>query len=175
MENQKLNKLMLNTAFSCMACDGDIDPQEVQLIKELHRESNVFGDINLEEEMDILYRKVQDNAKQFIRNYFANLSAIQLSNEEELKLIEVAIATIKADKKIEYSEVKFFKVIRSKLKIEDQSILEQHPDFEDYLQRDIISDSYLAGLMDDFMNLGTFTSANFEDLDLKSFIENGDG
>ena len=175
MEITKLNRLMLNTVFSCMACDGDIDLKEVQFIKELHRESNVFGDINLEDEMDTLYREIKDNPKQFIRNYFSNLSAAQLKPEEELKLIEVAIATIKADNKIEYSEVKFFKVIRSKLKIDDDQILGQHPDFEDYLQRDIISESYLAGLMDDFMNLGTFTASNFEDLDLKSLIQDGDG
>ena len=174
MEITELNKLMLKTAFSCMACDGDIDPQEVQIIKDLHKESNVFGDINLDDEMGTLYREIKETPKQFIRNYFSNLSAAQLKPEEELKLIEVAIATIKADKKIEYSEVKFFKVIRSKLKIEDQKILEQHPDFEDYLQRDIISDSYLASIMDDFMNLGTFTTTNFEDVDLKSLIQDGD-
>ena len=47
-----------------------------------------------------------------------------MSEQNELKLIEVAIETIKADEKIEYSEVKFFKVIRSNLKIKNEVIIE---------------------------------------------------
>jgi len=60
------------------------------------------------------------------------------------------IETIKADEKVEYSEIKFFKVIRSKLKIENERILKIHADFEEYLEQDIISDSYLSRLQDDF-------------------------
>jgi hypothetical protein len=80
------------------------------------------------------------------------LISFELSEANELKLIEVAIATIKADDIIEYSEIKFFKVIRSKLKIDNEPILEKHPDFEDYLEQDIISDSYLARLQNDFLD-----------------------
>jgi hypothetical protein len=78
-----------------------------------------------------------------------------LSEQNELKLIEVAIETIKADEKIEYSEVKFFKVIRSNLKIKNDVILVVHPDFEEYLEQDIISESYLSKLQDDFFDTNT--------------------
>ena len=76
------------------------------------------------------------------------------------KLIEVAIDTIKADEKVEYSEIKFFKVIRSKLQIKDEPILEKHPDFEDYLEQDIISELYLSRLQEDFFD--THISNEFE-------------
>ena len=89
-----------------------------------------------------------------------SLPTNELTEEEELKLIEAAIDTIKADEKVEYSEIKFFKVIRSKLKIENEPILEIHPDFEEYLEQDIISDSYLSRLQDDFFD--THTSKEFE-------------
>lgn len=72
----------------------------------------------------------------------------------------MAIDTIKADEKVEYSEIKFFKVIRSKLKIDNEPILEKHPDFEDYLEQDIITDSYLSRLQDDFFD--TRISNEFE-------------
>jgi hypothetical protein len=78
-----------------------------------------------------------------------------LSEQNELKLIEVAIETIKADEKIEYSEVKFFKVIRSNLKIKNDVILGVHPDFEEYLEQDIISESYLSRLQNDFFDTNT--------------------
>ena len=155
MEKNNLNKLLLKTAFSCMACDGDIDKREVKLIKELHQEHKTFGEIDINSELDTMLLALNQDGPKFLRDYFSELTSTELSEAEELKLVEVAIETIKADDKIEYSEVKFFKVIRSKLKIADEPILEKHPDFEEYLEKDIISDSYLSNLLDDFFDTHT--------------------
>lgn len=150
MESTHLDKLLLRTAFSCMACDGDIDDSEIKLIKELHKSQKTFGDVNIDEELNALLHKINSEGATFLKDYFSLLAKSQLSTSDELKLIEVAIDTIKADDKVEYSEIKFFKVIRSKLNIDNEAILDVHPDFEEYLEEDIISDSYLARLQDDF-------------------------
>lgn len=150
METINFDKLLLKTAFSCMACDGDIDKREVKLIKQLHQENKTFGVIDINEELDKLLASINENGQEFLRGYFKELIAFDLTEADELKIIEIAIATIKADDKIEYSEVKFFKVIRSKLNIKNEPILAIHPDFEDYLEQDIISESYLSGLLDDY-------------------------
>ena len=152
METINFDKLLLKTAFSCMACDGDIDKREVKLIKQLHKDNNTFGGIDINSEMDALLLAINKDGHLFLKNYFNILATFELSETEELKLVEVAINTIKADEKIEYSEIKFFKVIRSKLKIGDALILEKHPDFEDYLEQDIISESYLERLQEDFFD-----------------------
>jgi uncharacterized tellurite resistance protein B-like protein len=152
MEALNFNKLLLKTAFSCMACDGDIDKREVRLIKDLQKETKVFGEIDINAELDTLLVSINHDGQQFLKDYFRELTSSELSEANELKLIEVAIETIKADEKVEYSEIKFFKVIRSKLKIENEPILEKHPDFEEYLEQDIISPSYLARLQDDFFD-----------------------
>ena len=172
MEQIKFDKLLLETAFSCMACDGDIDDTEIELIKSLHKEQKIFGDIDILVELNTLLVAINKNGSQFLKNYFNNLTSSPLTEKEELKLIEIAISTIKADDKIEYSEVKFFKVIRSKLKIGDEQILAMHPDFEEYLEQDIISASYLVRLQNDFLNtesLPTFTL--IEELD-NGILEN---
>ena len=153
MDTINFNKLLLKTAFACMACDGDIDKSEVKLIKRLHKESKTFGEIEINTELDKLLLAINENGQQFLRNYFKELIAFDLTEANELKIIEIAIEIIKADDKIEYSEVKFFKVIRSKLKIKNEPILEKHPDFEDYLDQDIISESYLSGLLDDYFDI----------------------
>ncbi|WP_163516531.1 tellurite resistance TerB family protein [Gelidibacter japonicus] len=152
METLNFNKLLLKTAFSCMACDGNIDKREIQLIKKLHMEKRTFGEIDINSELDMLLLAINKDGHQFLKSYFNELNSSELSEANELKLIEVAIETIKADDVIEYSEIKFFKVIRSKLKIDNDPILEKHPDFEDYLEQDIISDSYLSRLQDDFFD-----------------------
>lgn len=160
METLQFDKLLLKTAFSCMACDGDIDKREIKLIKRLHKEKKTFGDLDVNTEMDNLLIAINKDGHQFMKDYFNELTTSELTEANELNLIEVAIDTIKADEKIEYSEIKFFKVIRSKLKIDNDPILEKHPDFEDYLEQDIITDSYLARLQDDFFD--THISNEFE-------------
>lgn len=160
MEALKFKKLLLKTAFSCMACDGDIDKREIKLIKRLQQEKNTFGDIDINTEMDQLLFAINKDGHQFMKDYFDELITTELTESNELNLIEVAIDTIKADEKVEYSEIKFFKVIRSKLKIDNEPILEKHPDFEDYLEQDIITGSYLSRLQDDFFD--THISNEFE-------------
>lgn len=150
MDTVNFDKLLLKTAFSCMVCDGDIDKREVKLINKLHKENKTFGKIDLNSELDALLLANNKDGHQFLKNYFNELTNFELSEANELKLIEVAIDVIKADDDVEYSEIKFFKVIRSKLKIENEPILEKHPDFEDYLEQDIISESYLSRLQEDF-------------------------
>ena len=152
MEQIIFNKLLLKTAFSCMACDGDIDKREIVLIKTMHQNKKIFGDIDINLELDNLLLEINRDGHQFLKSFFSELKSSSLSEQNELKLIEVAIETIKADEKIEYSEVKFFKVIRSNLKINNVAILDIHPDFEEYLEQDIISDSYLSRLQDDFFD-----------------------
>lgn len=153
MEKLIFNKLLLKTAFSCMACDGDIDKREVALIKAMHQKEKIFGEIDINQELDKLLLEINRDSHNFLRSYFKELTSTELAEQEELKLIEVAINTIKADDKVEYSEVRFFKVIRSKLKIANEPILALHPDFEEYLEQDIISESYLTRLQDDFFDI----------------------
>lgn len=147
-----------------MACDGDIDKREIKLIRKLQLDFNIFGDLDIDRELESLLLAINKDGLRFLKDYFNELNESELSQSEELKLIEVAIATIKADEKVEYSEIKFFKVIRSKLEIDNKFILEKHPDFEEYLEEDIITESYLLRLQDDFFD--THDMPQFEKIDL---------
>ncbi|MDA8972694.1 hypothetical protein N9H15_02365 [bacterium] len=160
MEQQKFNHLLLNTAFSCMACDGVIDKREVILIKSLSNEKKIFGEIDINAQLDKLLHAINIDGHQFLRDYFSELTSTTLSEEDELKIISVSIDTINADDIIEYSEIKFFKIIRSKLKVSNNVILEQFPEIEEFLEQDIISQSYLSRLQDDFFD--THTLPTFE-------------
>jgi uncharacterized tellurite resistance protein B-like protein len=166
MTSNDFHLLLLRTAFSCMACDGDIDKREVELIKAFHHEQQTFGNLDIEQELESLLAAINTEGYQFLRNFVQQLAGSELDAQQELKLVEVAIDTIKADDKIEYSEIKFFKVIRAKLTISNESIMAAHPDFEEYLEEDIISDSYVNNLQDifsvasfsEFSNIGNFDS-----------------
>lgn len=149
---KNLNYLLLKTAFACMVCDGEIDEKEIDIIKMLQVENKTFGDINIEQEIEQLILSINQDSRNFIRVFFDELSHTALSTDEELQLIEVAIQMIEADENIEYNEIRFFKIIRSKLNISNKDILSKYPDWEEYLATDIISMSYLSSLESGFFD-----------------------
>jgi len=128
MDTISFDKLLLKTAFCCMASDGHIDKREVDLIRSMCERSPLFVNFNFLEEINILIEKINTKGKEFISYYFDLLAASTLSEQEELILIDFAIKTIEADEQIEYSEIKFFKSIRHRLKISDEKILAVYPD-----------------------------------------------
>jgi len=143
METVTFDKLLLKTAFCCMASDGHIDNREIALIENMCKNSLLFKDFNFHEEINLLVSKMNLSGKDFISNFFNLLIHSDLTIQEELILIDFAIRTIKADEQIEYSEIKLFKNIRNRLKISNENILEVYPDIEQFLEDDIITESYI--------------------------------
>ena len=139
MENKDFNKLLLLTAFSCMACDGEIAGEELSLIKELDAKEKLFGDIDVNLELNKLKEQVDKEGNMFLKRYIDELGKAELTDVQELTLLKVAYLTILADNKVEYNEVKFFKIIRSNMKkLDDDTILNKIEGIEDYfVQSDI--------------------------------------
>lgn len=146
------NELLLRTAFACMSCDGDIAKEEVELIKQMAQEKHLFGDVDIDKELDSLVNEINLKGKGFLKQYLASLDEASLTEEQELKVADVAVQTIRADNVIQYSEIKFFKVLRSNLKIvSDETLLEKIDGIdENYLAQDIQAD-YLQ-MYDDYFS-----------------------
>lgn len=147
------NELLLRTAFACMACDGDIAKEEVELIKKMAIERHLFGNIDIDKELNLLVKEINQRGKGFLRQYLLELSDQKLSKEDELKIADVAIQTIHSDNKVEYSEIKFFKVIRSSLNVvTDEDLLENIEGIDDnYLAQDIREDGFQ--IYNDYFNM----------------------
>ena len=143
METISFDKLLLKTAFCCMASDGHIDDREITQIKSMCEKSTLFIDFNFQEEINLLIDKINVDSKVFMSKYLDLLHNANLTEAEEITLIDFAIKTIKADEVIEYSEIKFFKNIRHRIKLTDDIIVKLHPDFELYLDEDIRTDNFL--------------------------------
>ena len=153
MESSNFEKLLLETVFCCMASDGHIDQREVDTIENLCTSSDMFNDLELHYEVNQLVQKINTDGKQFIQQYLEALTNAGLTETEELTLIDFALRTINADEILEYSEIKFFKNIRHRLKLSDNLILESHPDIEEFLEEDIKNDSYLKSITTQFLEL----------------------
>ena len=155
-------ELLLKTAFCCMASDGEIAPKEVALLKKLAKEEKLFGDLKIAKVVNSFVDQLNEQGYFFVDTYLKELSDAQMTEEEQLAIIKTALVTIKADEKVEYAEISFFKQIREKLSVSDEVILAAFPDepeMEEYLLPDIIDKS--AGLW----------SVSFSAIDLNELSE----
>lgn len=168
MEIISFDKLLLKTAFCCMASDGNIDKREITLVNYMSKKSLFFKNFNFKEEINLLVKDLNTKGKEFISFYFDELENSSLTEEEELILIDFAIQTIKADEQIEYSEIKFFKNIRRRLKVSNEIILENYNDIELFLEEDIITDSYFDKLTKQYLEEIELPPFNLIDIDANS-------
>ena len=136
METMK-NELFLRTAIACMACDGDIATEEIALVKQFTEQSELFSTINVESQLNDYVKQINEQGKKFLSGYLSDIANSELTENEEMEIVRIAIQTIEADNKIEYSEISFFKKIRQRLNVSDETILTEFPDKEDYLLPDI--------------------------------------
>lgn len=130
-------ELYLKTVFCCIACDGDIATEEVNLVRELSTKDELFNNIDTEKCINTWIAEINELGGKFLQSYLKEINTIDLSDKEQLLLVSLAFKAIEADNRIEYAEVKFFKKIRARLTISDEAILAKYPDKEDFLLPDI--------------------------------------
>lgn len=150
------NELYLKTLFCCSACDGEIAPEEVSLVKQLSLNDSTFEGLDVENILNAYIEKINGQGCIFLKDYLSEVANATLSDEEQVKLIELAIKMIEADNQILYSEVKFFKKIRNRLSVTNEQILSKLSSIEDYLLPDICSENK------DFEDVGGFKPISFQ-------------
>lgn len=140
------NELYLKTAFCCMACDGDIAPEEMEKIKIIDE----FKNLDIIHYLTDYETSLKANSTKFLRDYLNEIKTANLSEEEECKLAKIAVEIIEIDKILEYNEIAFFKKIRKKLKASDEILMtaiQNNPeliDKEDYFLPDLDDEDDLS-------------------------------
>lgn len=160
MEKESFDKILLKTAFCCMASDGDIDTREIELLKSIFANNPLHKDIKFDDKMNSFIKIYNEKGKSFFTFYFDLLRDSSFTEEEELAIIDIALKTIYADEVVEYSEIKFFRVIRRNLKISDEKILLSFPDIEQFLVEDIVVESNLEKIINQYLDAAELPQFN---------------
>lgn len=147
------DKIRLQTAFSFMTCDGDIDEKEVQMIREMSEDRKIFGAIDVDSELDFLVEIINQKGKGYLKDYFKMIKNAKLTVEKEIQLVEIGVTTLIADGKLDYNEMKFFRIFRTLLNATDDELLTNVPQLPDeFLEGDIFTNTYLDTLFDDYFS-----------------------
>ena len=120
-----------------MACDGDIAKEEVDVVRRLSSGHEMFADMDVKTLLNKWIAEINSEGAAFLNAYLTDLSETVLTVDEQLEVVDLAIKTIEADNRIEYSEIKFFKKMRARLSVSDDEILKRNPDKEDFLLPDL--------------------------------------
>ena len=93
-------ELYLKTAFCCMACDGNIAEEEIQLIRDYTKESLVFQGLDVKKLLNDYIKAINATGISFLNSYFSEIKSIDMTETEELQLVKIAIQMIEADKEV---------------------------------------------------------------------------
>lgn len=143
--------LLLRTAFSFMTCDGHIDKSEVLRIRNMDKDRKLFGDIDIAQELENMLEKINLKGMDFLKDYFRRVDRAELSADEELDLIQVAVDIIYADEEVKDPEVKFLRVLRTMLKVSDEKIMTRYPQLaKDFMWDDEFTEEYVKILYSNY-------------------------
>ena len=83
-----------------MACDGDIATEEIQLLRELIAQTDLFNEIDIEVTLKRYIDSINQNGVAFLSQYLSEVADDELSKEEQMRLVDLAFKTIEADNRI---------------------------------------------------------------------------
>jgi uncharacterized membrane protein YebE (DUF533 family) len=133
MKTDDFQEFLLKSAVTVMACDGNIDSDEIQEIENM-AESEIYFlgfDITLPLASNIAY--IKEHGTKAVNEYLRSIPGAKLNAQQELLLIEVLIRTIEADNIIDDAEIKFLQMVKSKLTTTEETIITKFPKQINYL------------------------------------------
>ena len=133
MEKEKFKKLLLNIAVCAMSCDGHIDDLEIKELQQIEERSPYFSKVDLSDNLKNSIGIAIDSYDTFQESVLSNLNNADLNIVQELSVLEISMALVAADNKLEDSEIKFINLLRKYLKIDDILIEERFGKI-DYLE-----------------------------------------
>lgn len=133
MKPYAFQDFLFKSAVTVMACDGSIEENEINEIKKMADNEIYFVGYEYEQSLKDNLNLVKLNGKNAINQYLQELTAANLSDKQELLLIEVLIRTIEADEQTHQNEIKFLQMVKAKLKTTEETLISKFPKQVGYL------------------------------------------
>ena len=133
METEEFKKLLLNIAVCAISCDGHVDDLEIKELHLIEEKSPYFSKVDLSDSLNNSIAIAIDSYDTFQESVLGNLNNSDLNIVQELSVLEISMALVAADNKLEDSEIKFINLLRKNLKVDDILIQERFGKI-DYLE-----------------------------------------
>ena len=117
MEKELFTKLLLELAFCSIICDNIIDEKELKKLKEIEKNDEYFKNVDLSNQFNKLKKDFEVFGISMINNHLNNIHSFSLDLTQKFIIIEVCLALIRADGKLENDEIDFMNKLIIQLQI----------------------------------------------------------
>ena len=153
-----------------MTCDGHIDEKEIEEIRLMDKNTTYFGDMDVSKALDKGIKDLGQHGHQVIEKLFSDLRETSLNMVQELLILEVTFRIIYADQKVDENELRFLKLLRGRLELHDEIIIERFGKdvllFDKEYTDEVVVDEkkYLSRFkVPDLMDMGEIDIKNIKD------------
>ena len=129
MEQSMFNKELLKIAYAATVCDGDIDDSELEVIRKIEKEDFYLKQEDLKIELDRLSEVAKDDYFEFAHKAVKSLYNLDFSPSQKLIIINLAIAVVRADGKMQVQEISFVKDLILNLKVLNEIVEVNNPNW----------------------------------------------
>tara|TARA_Y100001980_G_C14427860_1_gene217105 strand:- start:283 stop:774 length:492 start_codon:yes stop_codon:yes gene_type:complete len=119
MEAINYTNILLETAVSAIACDGDIDEREIEALKNIEKNSPYFSSDDLSDNLEKYLKKCSSDITKYQKSVFNKIKKGKLNLLQELTLMEISLRIIAADEIEEDLEKEFIINLRKCLSVSD--------------------------------------------------------
>ena len=117
--------ILLETAVSAIACDGDIDKREIRALKNIEKNSPYFSSEDMSEMLEKSLKKCTKDIAKYQESIFKKIKKSKLNLLQELTLMEISLRIIAADDIEEDLEKDFIMNLRKCLDVSDMIIFQR--------------------------------------------------
>ena len=89
-----LAELYLKTIFSCIACDGEIAPEEIQMVREISQVEDLFRSLDVEKIINGWIADINEIGAAFLQRFLKEIDSVTMSDDEQLTLVTLAFKAI---------------------------------------------------------------------------------
>ena len=127
MKNKDFKDFLFKSAVLAVACDGEVSDTEISEIKNMVASEIYFMGYDFEEPLKNNIDNIKENGTKAINQYLQEIVTNDLNEHQEILLIEVLLRMIGSDSDIKHSELKFLHLAKTKLKIDEQTLIVKFP------------------------------------------------
>ena len=119
MEIKQFTKELLKIAYAAVVCDGDINENELATIRSIEKEDFYLKKEDLHKDIDRLEKEAADDYIEFAHNTVKETYKLDLTPAQKMIVINLAIAIVRADGKMQSQEISFIKALILNLQLTD--------------------------------------------------------
>ena len=122
MEQKAFTKELLKIAYAAVVCDGDIDQSELDMINTIEKEDFYLREESLHDEIIRLGKEAKDDYIEFANNTVKQTYSLDFAPTQKMIIINLAIAIVRADGKMQSMEISFIKKLILNLKLTKEMV-----------------------------------------------------